>query len=152
MASYLEQHPFTQSFWPEHIAQMAAMASETRFNAGDAIFQEGDHSSFFYLIVEGNVALEVMAPGGRPVRIATLFAGDVLGWSSITEDDSKQFQARALEPVHAIAFDGARLRHACERDYAFGFAFMRAMASVLSARLHAVRTQLVELYTPVGAA
>jgi CRP/FNR family cyclic AMP-dependent transcriptional regulator len=151
MTAELERHPFTKAFWPDHIARLAAMASEARFDAGEIVFQEGDHSSFFYLIVQGNVALEVVAPG-RPVRVATLFAGDVLGWSSITEDDSKQFQARALEPVHAIAFDGARLRHACEKDYAFGFAFMRAMASVLSARLHAVRAQLLESYTPLGAA
>lgn len=150
MIADLERHPFTKAFWPEHIARMAAMASEARFDAGELIFQERDHSSLFYLIVEGNVALEVVAPG-RPVRVATLYAGDVAGWSSITEDDSKQFQARALEPVRAIAFDGARLRHACERDYAFGFVFMRAMATVLSARLHAVRGQLLHSYTPAGA-
>jgi len=152
MASELERHPFIQALWPDHIARLASMAVEARFGAGEVIFQEGDHSSLFFLITAGNVALEVVAPGGRPVRVLTLFADDVLGWSSITEDDSKQFQARALEPVRAIAFDGARLRHACEKDYAFGFAFMRAMATVLSGRLHAVRTQLLELYTPVGAA
>ena len=149
MITELERHPFTRAFWPDHISRLAAMASEARFDAGEIVFEEGDHSSFFYLIVTGNVALEVATPG-RPVRVATLYAGDVLGWSSITEDDSKQFQARAMEAVHAIAFDGARLRHACERDYAFGFAFMRAMATVLSARLHAVRTQLLDSYTPVG--
>ena len=151
MISALQSHPFTKAFWPDHIARLAPMASETRFDADEIIFQEGDHSSFFYLIVAGNVALEVVAPG-RPIRVATLYAGDVLGWSSITDDDSKQFQARALEPIHAIAFDGARLRHACERDYSFGFAFMRAMAAVLSGRLHAVRAQLLESYTPVGIA
>ncbi len=149
MITELERHPFTRAFWPDHISRLAALASEAQFGAGEIVFEEGDHSSFFYLIVTGNVALEVATPG-RPVRVATLYAGDVLGWSSITEDDSKQFQARAMEPVHAIAFDGARLRHACERDYAFGFAFMRAMATVLSARLHAVRTQLLDSYTPVG--
>jgi CRP-like cAMP-binding protein len=151
MTSALQEHPFTKAFWPDHIARLAPMASDARFDAGEIIFQEGDHSSFFYLIVSGNVALEVVAPG-RPIRVATLYAGDVLGWSSITDDDSKQFQARALEPVHAIAFDGARLRHVCERDYAFGFAFMRAMAAVLSGRLHAVRAQLLETYTPLGTA
>ncbi len=82
--------------------------------------------------------------------MTTLYAGEVLGWSSVTGETSKQFQARALEPVHALAFDGARLRHACEENFAFGFAFMRAIATVLSGRLHAVREQLVEVYTPVA--
>lgn len=144
-------HPFTKSFWPEHIARLASMAAEAHFAPGELIFQEGDHSSLFYLLISGNVALEVLSPG-RPVRVATLYAGEVLGWSSVTEDNGKQFQARALEDVHALAFDGERLRHACEQDYAFGFAFMRAVAAVLSGRLHALRGQLLGVYTPVNAA
>jgi CRP/FNR family transcriptional regulator, cyclic AMP receptor protein len=122
IADLLREHPFTREFWPEHIARLAAMASEVHFPAGETIFQEGDHSSLFYLLVTGNVALEVRSPG-RPVRVATLFPGEVLGWSSVTGDTGKQFQARALEDVHALAFDGARLRHVCEADFAFGFRF-----------------------------
>src|SRR5579871_2798646 len=124
------------------------MGSEIHFRPGEVIFHEGDHSSFFYLLISGNVALEVLSPG-RPVRVAALYAGEVLGWSSVTVDtDGKQFQARALEDVHAIAFDGARLRHACEEDYAFGFWFMRAILKVMSGRLHAIRAQLVGSYSP----
>ena len=120
------------------------------FSAADElIFHEGDHSSLFYLLISGNVALEVVSPG-RPVRVATLYAGEVLGWSSVTGDNGKQFQARALEEVHALAFDGARLRHACEEDYAFGFWFMRAILTVMSGRLHAIRAQLLDVYTPVA--
>lgn len=143
-------HPFVKGFWPEHADRLAAMASEVNFAPGETIFHEGDHSSFFYLLISGNVALEVVTPG-HPVRVVTLYAGDALGWSSVTGENGKQFQARALEHVHALAFDGARLRHACEEDHAFGYFFMRAMVTVLSGRLHAVRGQLLELYTPVGA-
>src|SRR4051794_9779351 len=102
ISDILKGHPFTKGFWPDHIARLSAMGSEVRFRSGEAIFREGDHSSFFYLLVSGNVALEVMSPG-RPVRVATLYAGEVLGWSSVTEDhNGKQFQALALEDVHAL--------------------------------------------------
>jgi CRP-like cAMP-binding protein len=94
------------------------------------------------------VALEVMA-SGRPVRVSTLYPGEALGWSSVTGDGGKRFQARALEEVRALAFDGARLRHACEEDYGFGFFFMRAVLAVVSQRLHATRAQLLDVYTPV---
>ena len=150
VTALLRDHPFTHGFWPEHIEHLATMAGEVHFQPGELIFHEGDHSSLFYLLISGNVALEVLSPG-RPVRIATLYAGEVLGWSSVAGDNGKQFQARALEEVHALAFDGARLRHACEEDYAFGFWFMRAILTVMSGRLHAIRAQLVEVYTPVAA-
>jgi CRP/FNR family transcriptional regulator, cyclic AMP receptor protein len=146
----LQQHPFCQGFWEDHIARLAAMASEVRFESGELIFHEGDHSSLFYLVISGNVALEVVVPG-RPVRVATLVAGEVLGWSSLTGDTGKQFRARALEDVHALAFDGARLRHACEQDYSLGFTLMRAVLTVTAERLHAIRAQLLDTFTPVGA-
>jgi CRP-like cAMP-binding protein len=151
ITNILQSHPFTEGFWPEHIARLGAMASEVHFRAGELIFHEGDQSSFFYLLISGNVALEVVSPG-RPVRVATLYAGEVLGWSSVTGNgDGKQFQARSLEEVHALAFDGARLKHACEEDYAFGFWFVRSILKVMSGRMHAIRTQLVDVYSPVAA-
>ena len=150
MKAILQAHPFTRGFWPDHIARLSAMASQVTFRPGELIFREGDHSSLFYLLVTGNVALEVLPPG-HPIRVATLYPGDVLGWSSVTGDsDGKQFQARALENVRALAFDGARLRHACEEDYAFGFYFMRSILNVMSERMHSIRSQLVELYSPAG--
>ncbi|HYW43963.1 MAG TPA: Crp/Fnr family transcriptional regulator [Bryobacteraceae bacterium] len=149
VTALLLEHPFVKGFWPDHVARLAAMASEVRFQPGELIFQEGDHSSLFYLLISGNVALEVVSPG-HPLRVATLYAGEVLGWSSVTRDDGKQFQARALEGVNALAFDGARLQHACEEDYAFGFRFMRAILSVMSDRLHSIRAQFLGAYTPVA--
>ena len=149
IASALRQHPFTQGFWGAHIERLAAMAAEMRFSPGELIFHEGDHSSLFYLLVSGNVALEVVAPG-HPVRVDTLYAGEVLGWSSVTGENAKQFQARALEEVYSLAFDGTRLRHAFEEDYAFGFWFMRAILTVMSGRLHAIRVQLLDIYSPVA--
>jgi len=147
----LRDHPFTRDFWPEHLARLADMASQAHFRPGELIFQEGDHSSLFYLLVSGSVALEFVDPG-RPVRVRTLYGGEVLGWSSLTAEDNKQFQARALEEVQALGFDGARLRHACQEDYTFGYFVMRAVLGVLTGRLHAVRSQLVEVYAPVEAA
>jgi CRP/FNR family cyclic AMP-dependent transcriptional regulator len=152
ITSILQSHPFTEGFWPDHIARLSAMASEMRFRPGELIYREGDHSSLFYLLINGNVALEVMSPG-RAVRVATLYAGEVLGWSSVMDGhNGKQFQARSLEEVHAVAFDGERLRHACQEDYAFGFWFMRAILKVMSERMQAIRAQLVDVYSPVAAA
>lgn len=92
-----------------------------------------------------------MVAPGHPVRVSTLVSGEVLGWSSVTGDTGKQFRAPVLEQVHGVAFDCTRLRHACETDYALGFAFMRAILTVMAERLHGIRMQLLDVYTPVGA-
>lgn len=148
IADRLREHPFSKDFPPEHITHMAAMASQVRFSAGEIIFQEGDQSSLFYLLVTGNVALEIQSPE-RPVRVATLLAGEVLGWSSVTGDAVHQLQARALGDVHALAFDGPRLLQACEADYSFGFRFARAVVDVMTGRLRAIRAHLRDIDTPL---
>src|SRR5450432_4126854 len=56
ITSILQAHPFTEGFWPDHIARLSAMASQVQFHPGESIFREGDHSSFFYLLIGGNVA------------------------------------------------------------------------------------------------
>ena len=43
-----------------------------------------------------------------------------------------------------------RLHRACG-DHAFGFWFMRAILKVMSGRMHAIRAQLVDVYSPVTA-
>ena len=146
----LREHPFLKGFRPDHIETLAAMASEVHFGRGQLIFHEGDASSFFYLLLSGSVALEVPTPG-RTVRIATLGPGEELGWSSVLPTAHvKQFQARSLEEVRALAFDGERLRHACEEDYALGYVFMREVLKLVASRLQATRIQLMDIYSPVG--
>ena len=144
----LKEIAFTEGFQPGHIDKLADMAGEVHFAKNELIFREGDASSLFYLLLAGKVALDVTA-AGRTIRIATLATGEELGWSSLTPDHTKRFQARVLEPVRALAFDGARLLHACEDDTAFGYAMARALLKVVAQRLHATRVQLLDVYTPV---
>ena len=106
ITNILESHPFTEGFWLDHIARLSAMAGEVRFRPGEAIYREGDHSSLFYLLIEGNVALEVMSRVGRSRGDTVL--SEVLGWSSVMDGhNGKQFQARALEEVRACLRQGA---------------------------------------------
>lgn len=145
----LKEHAFLAGFRPEHIDRLAAMANEVHFDRDQIIFRENDESSFFYLIITGKVALEITALG-KTLRIQTLRDGEELGWSSVLVTRGKRFQARALASVHALAFDGARLREACDEDCSFGYALMRRLLSVVAGRLQAFRMQLLDVYSPEG--
>jgi len=62
----------------------------------------------------------------------------------------KHFQARALGPVTALAFEGAHLLAAFRADPEFGLAFMLRLMGVVSERLRATRLQLLDMYSPVA--
>ncbi len=149
LVAVLQKHPFVEEFQPQHIEKLSSLAKEVRFERDNVMFHEGDECHDFYLIVEGRVALEIEAPG-HTFRVQTLSAGDELGWSAILMGRGKHFQARTLQPVHALAFDGVALLDTCRADPAFGFALMYRMLGVVSERLQATRLQVLDMYSPVA--
>jgi len=145
----LERHPFVSDFAPQDQARLAALAKEVRFAADQVIFREGDDYSVFYLLGKGMVALELEVPG-HVLRVQTLYAGDVFDWSALLPHAGKHFQARALEPVTALAFEGDQLLASFKADPQFGLAFMLRLMGVGSERLRNTRLQLVDMYSPVA--
>jgi CRP/FNR family cyclic AMP-dependent transcriptional regulator len=146
----LRHHPFVAGFEPRHVERLAELAKEVRFDRDQLLFREGDECSEFYMIVTGLVALEIAAPG-HIFRVQTLFAGDELGWSALLMGRGKHFQARTLENVHALAFEGTELLAACHDDPQFGFSLMQRLLGVVAERLQATRLQLLDMYSPVAA-
>ena len=145
----LRRHHFVEAFEPAHVDKLAALASPVRFERDQVLFHEGDECNDFYLITSGLIALEVEEPGST-LRVQTLSAGDELGWSALLMATGKHFQARALEPVEALAFDGPQLLAACTAAPDFGFAFMHRLLGVVASRLQSTRLQVHDMYSPVA--
>ena len=143
----VERHPFVSDFSPRDQARLAALAKEVRFAADQVIFREGDDYSVFYLLGKGMVALELEVPG-HVLRVQTLYAGDVFDWSALLPHAGKHFQARALDAVTALAFEGDQLLASFRADPQFGLAFMLRLMGVVSERLRNTRLQLVDVYSP----
>lgn len=149
LLAVLSKHPFVEEFQPQHVERLARLARKVRFSQDQVVFQEGDDCDEFYLIVEGRVALEIVAPD-HMLRVQTLAGGDEFGWSAILMGRGKHFQARALDDVVALAFDGPEVLDACREDTAFGFALMVRMLGVVSERLQATRLQLLDMHSPIA--
>jgi CRP-like cAMP-binding protein len=145
----VQQHPFVEGLTPDHCATLASLARPVSFAQGDMIFREGDARHEFFLLLHGRVALEMMAQG-KALRVHTLEGGDELGWSSVIVGRGKLFQARALEPVEALAFDGYALLERCRADTGFGYKIMHRLLGVVSERLQAARLQVLDSHSPIA--
>ena len=145
----VRNHPFTQGLTPEHCATLASLARHASFGKDEIIFQEGDPKHEFFLLLSGRVALEMVVQG-KALRVHTLEAGDELGWSAVLMGGGKRFQARALEPVESLAFDGYALLERCRADTGFGYKIMHRLLGVVSERLQAARIQVLDMYSPIA--
>ncbi len=149
LTTLLRRQPFVKDFQAHQIDKLEALAKPVQFAPDQVIFREGDDCPEFYLITSGLVALEIAPPTGT-FRVDTLNAGDELGWSSVLMGRGKYFQARALDDVEALSFDGRDLRAMCDDDTAFGYALMLRLLGVVAERLQATRLQVLDNYWPVA--
>jgi CRP-like cAMP-binding protein len=142
----LTEHPFFEGLEPAYVQLLVSCASNVRFDAGQAIFREGEQASHLYLLRQGKVALEINAPHRRPIVIQTLDQGDILGWSWLVPPYHWRFGARAVQMTRAIALDGKCLRTKCEENHDLGYALLKRFAHLIDERLQATRLQLLDVY------
>ena len=78
--------------------------------------------------------------------IETLGPGTEIGWSWLFPPYRWQFDARATEPVEAIAVDAICLREKVDSDPALGYELTKRFAAVMLSRLQAARLRLTVLH------
>uniref|UniRef100_B8HJR3 Cyclic nucleotide-binding protein n=1 Tax=Cyanothece sp. (strain PCC 7425 / ATCC 29141) TaxID=395961 RepID=B8HJR3_CYAP4 len=146
LAPILQTHTVFQGLKPDDIELLTDCASNVSFGAGDFIFRQGEAANQFYLLRQGRVAIEISAPGQKPIVIQTLRAQDVLGWSWLFPPYQWQFDARVLELTRAIALNGLCLRGKCDSDPALGYELMKRFSYIMLETLQATRLQLLDLH------
>lgn len=139
----LEAQPFLKGLNSHQLDLLAENSMLAEFKAGGRVLDEGGIANRFYLILAGQVELESPLPDGGAIRIQTIGAGDVLGWSWLFPPYYWQFDARAVTPTKAIFFYGTRLRELCEEDHDLGYELMKRVSEVVIQRLQATRDELV---------
>jgi CRP/FNR family transcriptional regulator, cyclic AMP receptor protein len=144
------QSPVFDGLDREQLELIAGCGRIVPFDSGARLFREGDAANTFFVVRRGRVALTTHVPARGEITIETLDAGEVVGWSWLFEPYRWHFDARAVEDVGTIAFDGDCLRGKCDTDPALGYELMRRFAQVMIGRLQATRTRLLDLYGDGG--
>ncbi len=130
----------------DHLELIAGCARNTGFEAGQYLFHENDPADSFYLVRRGRVLLETFVPGRGALTVETVDEGDVVGWSWLFPPYRWHFDARALDLVRAVVFDGACLRGKCDDDHTLGYELLGRFSPVMLERLQATRLQLLDVY------
>jgi len=143
---FIADHPFFAGLDGSFTSLMVGCASNVRFKKGEYILREGDPANTFYLVREGKVAVEVLAPQRKPIIVATLGEGEILGWSWLLAPYQWKFHARAVEDLRAIALDGKCLRTKCEENHDLGYEVLKRFTQIMEQRLEATRLQLLDVY------
>jgi CRP/FNR family transcriptional regulator, cyclic AMP receptor protein len=143
---YLENLEFFRDLPAADLALVAGCGTTVHFREGEVVAREGDPADRFYVVREGLISLAIHAPDSGSFVVDTAGPGEVVGVSWIFPPYRWQLDARAVEPVRAIALDGACLRSKCDEDPRLGYLLMKRFAGVLKRRLFSTRIRLLDIY------
>ena len=146
LETMIAEHPFLAGIRPSLLRPFYHCATMKQYGAGQEVFVEGQPADHFYLIREGEVALETSVPGLGNKRIQTIGLGEALGWSWLFPPHLWHFTARSIHFSELIALEAKVLRNIADKDAVFRTELVARIAYVLLQRLQSTRLQLLDLY------
>lgn len=150
IAQSLAEVEFFKGLESGHVGFIAECATKREVDADEVLFRFDQEADSFYLVLSGEVTLEVAAIEGPSLELQHAGPGSVLGWSWLIPPYRWSFQGRAEEPVVMLEFDGKRIREQCEKDAALGYAVLKRFAELMSERLAFARQRMVDEWKVPG--
>ena len=142
----LKNIEFLQDFSDDHLQHIASLAEIKEFPAGSVVFREGQPTSSVYLVVQGNITLEINVPARGAMQSQTVGSGELLSWTPVLGPGFMTVTVRVQTPSTLLVLNAAQIRAFWAYDLSFGFAFMQRIAQVLTSRLFATRLLLLDVY------
>lgn len=146
----LQNHSIFSALEPEELEFLASAATSEHMEPGHVVFRHGERARCFYLILSGEIAIEIPAIEGPTLFLQHLKPGQVLGWSWLIPPYQWSFMARTEQPVEVIRFDGPTVLERCEADPNFGYHLLRAFSAMMSERLGHARRRIMEEWQAKG--
>ena len=144
--SVLNEHSFFKHVEPTLLSHIETCASTHTFELNDILFYEGTAAECFYLIQDGQVAIQVFGGELGFIDIETLGAGKIVGWSWLLPPYQWYATAKALTHTNTIIFDAIKLRSLCEKNSDFGYDILKRLTVVAADRLMETRHKLIDNY------
>ncbi|OQX29949.1 MAG: hypothetical protein B0D92_01035 [Spirochaeta sp. LUC14_002_19_P3] len=91
-------------FHPADIAIMKSLSEEYDYADGETVFQAGDSSSQFFIILEGVIAIRSLENKTHQVDIARYLAGDCVGELDFFTKEPRSASAVAIGATKLLAF------------------------------------------------
>jgi CRP/FNR family cyclic AMP-dependent transcriptional regulator len=106
----LSRVPVFSTLAGDDLQRVAEVAVPRRFEAGEAVFREGDESDTCYIVRSGRARAVREHPDGRSITLANFGPGDIFGELAMFDDERRSATVETLEETEAIAILGGDMR------------------------------------------
>ncbi len=147
---YLSNHVFFGALSDETLSFLDKCSSKSEIKKDQVLFHQGEAADHFYVVLAGQISIQMPAILGPSLEIQALGSGQVLGWSWLISPYRWSFQAKATEDSELLVFNGKAILARCEQDAKFGYELLKKFAELMSVRLDAARKKMMDEWNPAG--
>jgi CRP/FNR family transcriptional regulator, cyclic AMP receptor protein len=122
---------FLEALTPEEAADLRASGRERHYDAGVALFHEGDDAGSVIVLLAGRAKLTVPLSSDREVIVAVRGPGDLLGELAALVDAPRSATVVTIEPVDALIVSGSAFAAFLDRNARVGLVILRLVAERL---------------------
>ena len=146
LSKTLRRIPWFVDLSPAQRECLASIATLRTLEKGEVLFHEGDREDYLYILLEGQVVLEVEVPTRGQVLVYTAEILDIIGWSSMTPiARQRTASVHAVQNSTLVGFNSKLLQQLCDEDHELGYVIMRRLANVVANRLLTTRLCLLDI-------
>jgi CRP-like cAMP-binding protein len=115
----------------DDLSWMTAIAHPKTYYPGTLLFKEGQPIQSMYLSLSGNLSILESLPNGSKGNLMTLAAGELMGESSLLNNQSSSMTIEAVEQAEVLELSKQQLEQKLEGDLDFAGRFYHLLGSVL---------------------
>lgn len=146
LSKTLHRIPWFADLTQTQLDNLANIATLHEVETGEILFHEGDREDYLYILLEGQIVLEVEVPTRGCVPVFTAEILDIIGWSSMTPIvRQRTATARATQRCLLLGFNSKLLQQLCDDDHELGYVIMRRLSNVVANRFLTMRLCLLEM-------
>jgi len=124
---------------------LASISSVIEVKAGQMIFCEGDQLDHMYIILEGEVGVDMSVPTRGQARIYVAEPLDIIGWSKLTPVIRQRIgTTTAIKNSRLLLIQGDELQSLCDLDNHVGYIIYRRLANIVASNMLMTKLQLLD--------
>lgn len=102
VAKFLQNTPLFSALSKKAIWRLADLAQLKTFNKGDIIIKEGGSGTGCFIITQGSVEVIKNMDSDKPITVATLSKGEIIGEMNVIDEQPHSASIRAKEKTECI--------------------------------------------------
>jgi CRP/FNR family transcriptional regulator, cyclic AMP receptor protein len=133
----MQSTDFFDELSEEMLKRLAEIAELKSYPAGVFLNEGKRIAKYFFIILEGDISLQMESLTGKTVRLETITPGGAIGFSALIEMEPKRYigDAKILTPVKALRFPADAMMLLFYQDFELGFLIMKKIALIAKRRL-----------------